>query len=205
MHDIVQQFRLLVIGFLLALALPAFAGDAENQDRATQVSDYIGQTLDGKKVLLSEHAGKVIVVSFWATWCPYCLKELPILNGMQKLAGKEQMHVVAVNTEERAVFRKVVRALDKLDLSFAYDPDKRAQEAYKVKGIPHMMIVGRDGKILHVHRGYADSMLDQIVEEINAALAAPAAQAADAGAAAIQAAVPAAAPDPASAPTPVSG
>lgn len=191
MNAIARQFRFFVTSLMLAIALPAFAGDAaQTQDDKTPASDYIGQALDGKKVLLSEHAGKVVVVSFWATWCPYCLKELPILNGMQKLAGKEQMHVVAVNTEERAVFRKVVRALDKLDLSFAYDPDKRAQGAYGVKGIPHMMIIGRDGKILHVHRGYADSMLDQIVDEINAALAAPAVPATQARTETVQAAAP---------------
>ncbi len=192
MNELSRQFRLLVAILMLALALPVFAGDAaQGQDERMPSSDYIGQTLDGKKVLLSEHAGKVVVVSFWATWCPYCLKELPILNGMQKLAGKEQMHVVAINTEERAVFRKVVRALDKLDLSFAYDPDDRAQKAYKVNGIPHMMIIGRDGKILQVHRGYDDSMLDQIVAEINAALAAPAIPPAEAGTETIQAAAPA--------------
>lgn len=192
MNAIARQFRFFVASLMLALALPALAGDAASgESDRTPPSDYVGQTLDGKKVLLSEHAGKVVVVSFWATWCPYCLKELPILNGMQKLAGKEQMHVVAVNTEERAVFRKVVRALDKLDLSFAYDPDERAREAYKVKGIPHMMIFGRDGKILHVHRGYADSMLGQIVDEINAALAAPSVQPADTASETIQAAAPA--------------
>lgn len=191
MHAIARQFHLFAAGLMLALALPVFASDAApSESDGTPPSDYIGQTLDGNKVLLSEHAGKVVVVSFWATWCPYCLKELPILNSIQKLAGKEHMHVVAVNTEERAVFRKVVRALDKLDLSFAYDPDKRAREAYKVKGIPHMMIVGRDGKILHVHRGYADSMLGQIVDEINAALAAPSVRPADASET-IQAAAPA--------------
>lgn len=175
MNGLTRQLRILVGILMLACSLPGWAGEeTAGAADTTPLSNYVGKTLDGAEVLLSQHRGKVVVVSFWATWCPYCLKELPILNGLQKLAGKEQMYVVAVNTEERAVFRKVVRALDKMDLSFAYDPDKRAQKAYKVNGIPHMLIIDRDGKVVQTYRGYAESALDGIVAEINKALATPA-------------------------------
>ncbi|MEW6372681.1 MAG: TlpA disulfide reductase family protein [Pseudomonadota bacterium] len=175
MNALAWQLRLLIGILMLACSLPGWAGDeTANAPDAIGPSNYVGKTLDGAEVLLSQHKGKVVVVSFWATWCPYCLKELPILNGLQKLAGKEQMYVVAVNTEERAVFRKVVRALDKMDLSFAYDPDKRAQKAYKVNGIPHMLIIDRDGNVIQTYRGYDESALDGIVAEINKALATPA-------------------------------
>ena len=175
MNGLARQLRILIGVLMLACALPGWAGEEAGKAPETVLpSDYVGKTLDGAEVLLSQHRGKVVVVSFWATWCPYCLKELPILNGLQKLAGKEQMYVVAVNTEERAVFRKVVRALDKMDLSFAYDPDKRAQKAYKVNGIPHMLIIDRDGNVVQTYRGYAESALDGIVAEINKALATPA-------------------------------
>jgi thiol-disulfide isomerase/thioredoxin len=164
-----QQLRIGASIVLLSLA----AGASAAPDVGDTPPDYIGKTVDGDAVHLSQHAGKVVVVSFWATWCPYCLKELPILNGIQKVAGKEQMHVVAVNTEERAVFRKVARALSTLDLHLTNDPDASAQKAYGVKGIPHMVIIGRDGKIQSVYRGYSESSLDEIVADINRALAGP--------------------------------
>jgi thiol-disulfide isomerase/thioredoxin len=164
-----RQFRIRASILLLLVAAGASAAPGVGDTPP----DYIGKTLDGTPVHLSQHAGKVRVVSFWATWCPYCLKELPILNGMQKVAGKEQMHVVAVNTEERAVFRKVVKVLSTLDVNLAYDPDQSAQKAYGVKGIPHMVIIGRDGKIQSLYRGYSESSLDQIVADINRALAGP--------------------------------
>ena len=176
-----HPFLRLVLAGLAAILLASAAGACiaapENKPLPLAAGDvppdYVGKTLDGVSVKLSDHAGQVIVVSFWATWCPYCLKELPILNGMQTVAGKDHLYVLGVNTEERTVFRKVLKTVEKLDMHFAYDPDGAARKAYGVNGIPHMVIIGRDGKIVQVHRGYDESMLGTIVDEVNAALAQP--------------------------------
>jgi thiol-disulfide isomerase/thioredoxin len=144
---------------------------------AAQVGDIpppeAGTTLDGDPVLLSAYAGKAIVVSFWATWCPYCIKELPILEGIQATAGKDRIQVIAVNTEDRAVFRRAARALGNLKLLVSHDTGKKGATAYGVTGIPHMVIIGRDGRILKVYRGYDESQLDGIVADINRALTDP--------------------------------
>jgi thiol-disulfide isomerase/thioredoxin len=134
----------------------------------------VGQTIDGEFVRLDQYLGKVVVVSFWATWCPYCMKELPILEGIQKTAGGEHMKVIAVNTESGPVFRKVERALRSLSMQLAYDPGAKSAKAFGVKGIPHLVIVGRDGRIQKVYRGYGESSLEGIVADLNAALAVPA-------------------------------
>lgn len=157
---------LLFVSFSASAAVPG-AGDTP--------PDRIGTSFDGDPVLLSKYKGSAVVVSFWATWCPYCLKELPILDGIQRV-GKERVHVIAVNTEDRDVFRRVRRLLDgKLAIDLVYDPGETAQAAFGVKGIPHMVIIGRDGKIVAVHRGYGESSLDAITADINRAIgAAPA-------------------------------
>ena len=135
--------------------------------------DYLGKTLDDREVAVSHYRGKVVVVSFWATWCPYCLKELPILEGIQQTAGTDKVQVIAINTEERDVFRKVSRALSKLTLGMSYDPGKKSAAVYGVSGIPHLLIIGRDGRIRNIYRGYDASSLDSIVESLNAAINAP--------------------------------
>jgi len=56
-------------------------------------------------------------------------------------------------------------------MTLAYDDDGKVSKAYGVKGIPHLVLIGRDGKILKVRRGYDESKLDQVVADINAALA----------------------------------
>ncbi len=154
---------LLVMSFTAAAAAPA-KGDIP--------PDRVGTTFDGDPVLLSKYKDTAVVISFWATWCTYCLKELPILEGIQRTA-KGRVHVIAVNTEERDVFRKVRRKLGEvLSLELAYDPDSGARKAFGVNGIPHMVIIGRDGRIVSVYRGYAESSLDDITADINRAIGA---------------------------------
>ena len=87
-----RRILALVLGLLATLARAApGAGDLPPPD--------IGHNLAGDEVLLTNYAGKAVIVTFWATWCKYCLKELPILDRVQVTAGKDQMAVIAVNTE----------------------------------------------------------------------------------------------------------
>lgn len=156
------------------LLLLTFSVHAAVPGAGEKAPDVLGKTLDGKAVKVSDYAGKVVVVSFWATWCKYCLKEMPILEGVQKLGGAAQVQVIAVNTEERAVFRKVANHLKMMTLQLIYDPEEIGASAYGVKGIPHLVIIDRDGTIVEVYRGYSESSLDGIIASINLAIATPA-------------------------------
>ncbi|MBV8502924.1 MAG: TlpA family protein disulfide reductase [Paucibacter sp.] len=158
----------------LSLALLAASSAAAGKLRpGDQPPDYLGHNIDGDDVHVSDFAGRAVVVSYWATWCPYCLKELPILNNIQRVAGKDRLAVVAVNVESRDTFRAARRALaDTLDVNFAWDPGKRSQHAYVVTGLPHLVIIGRDGRIVSIHVGYGEGALTAIAEELNTALAA---------------------------------
>ncbi len=132
---------------------------------------WLGLTRDGDTIETGQFAGKVLVVTFWASWCGPCKKELPILEGLQN-AGKGRIQVVAVNIEERDQFRAVARALSSLNLKITHDYRRQGSVAYGVKGVPHMVIIGRDGKVIKVHRGYSEDMVESIIAEINTALAA---------------------------------
>jgi thiol-disulfide isomerase/thioredoxin len=174
---VTRRIRWFCLSLSLALvALAALGGGAWAAPAAPAAGDLapdrVGTTLDGEPVLLSSFAGKVVVVSFWATWCPYCLKELPILENIQNVGNGNLIQVIAVNTEERAVFRKALRALESFKMKLAYDPGEASAKAYGVKGIPHLLIIGRDGRIVQVYRGYDESSLDGIVADLNAAVAA---------------------------------
>jgi thiol-disulfide isomerase/thioredoxin len=159
--------QLLQLLFCLALMPAARAAMPDSGDIAPNL---VGKTLSGERVEMEAYKGKVVVVSFWATWCPYCLKELPILENIQKLAGADKLQVIAVNTEERQVFRRAESMLKMLTLKLAYDPDKTIAASYGVHGIPHMLIIGRDGKIIRVYRGYDESSLDAIAADLNNAI-----------------------------------
>ncbi len=132
----------------------------------------LGTNLDGDDVGTGRYAGKVLVVTFWASWCAPCRKELPMLEGIQQAAGKDKVQVVAINIEDRDVYRKLARRLNSLTLSLNHDTGKKSSEAYGVHGIPHLVLIGRDGKVIAVHRGYSEESIDSIIAEINRALAA---------------------------------
>ena len=157
---------LLCLSTLAHAAAPA-AGDVPPDD--------LGMSLKNVPVRLSEYAGQAVVISFWASWCPYCLKELPILYNVQK-AAKGRLQIVAINTEDEETFRALTRAMRTLDIRLSYDPKGTARQAFGVNGIPHMVIVGRDGNIVEVFRGYGESSLKPIVAAINRAIGARAAE-----------------------------
>jgi thiol-disulfide isomerase/thioredoxin len=132
----------------------------------------LGVTREGEPVEPKQFAGKVLIVTFWASWCGPCLQELPKLEGIQRAAGKDNIQVVAVNIEDRDQFRRLHSQLSSsFKVLLTHDYNKASREAYGVKGIPHMFIIGRDGRIQKIHIGYGERSIDSIIAEINAALA----------------------------------
>lgn len=168
-----MKFASCLATFATVVMLACAPARAAAPNAGDAAPDVVGHTLGGSPVKLSDLRGKVVVVSFWATWCGYCLKELPILEGIQKLAGKQHnVQVIAVNTEDRDTFRRLTRIMKDFTLAMANDAGNNAQTAYGVKGIPHLVIIGRDGVIIRVYRGYGEEMLDRITKDINLAISA---------------------------------
>ncbi|RCS31281.1 TlpA family protein disulfide reductase [Rhodanobacter denitrificans] len=169
-----RRFGIALLGLMFCLVAHAGVqpGDAP--------PDALGTTQDGKSVSVSSLHGKVVVVSFWATWCGYCMKELPILAGLQTLATERglPLQVVTINhQEDRQTYVRTVRALRPRlpGLLMTWDHDGALGKPYGTdKGIPVMVMLHRDGTVAHVHVGYGEDMLDSLVAEINALLAEPA-------------------------------
>jgi len=141
--------------------------------------DYLGHDRDGHDVLISGMHGKVVIVSFWASWCAYCRKELPVLAALQKLKGADELKVVGVNhDDEYDKFKDLRRRWKNLDVILTYDAaDNRIGKPYKINGLPFMVMIGRDGRIAHVHTGYGEDSLNTIMTEVDELLAQPAPEA----------------------------
>ena len=154
----------------LSLLMLASACAAAAPQAGEMAPDIVGYDAEGRPASLSDYRGRVVVVSFWASWCGPCLKELPILEGIQNSAGKRQIQVIAVNIESRDTFRQLVKKLADFQVMVTHDAAKASSKAYGVDGIPHMIIIDRTGHIVRINQGYNEAALDGIVADINRAL-----------------------------------
>ena len=102
-------------------------------------------TLDGRSVTLSELKGRVVVVAFWATWCPPCKEELPVFDRIQRARGPRGLTVVGINVRERArTVRPYAQALA-LTFPILLDLDGDIAKQYGVVGLPTTFLIGRNG------------------------------------------------------------
>lgn len=160
-----RTFLLLLAGLLATLVPPvAFA---ERPRPGDIPPDALGVDGDGKPVTVSQHRGKVVIVTFWASWCGPCRRELPMLAHVQKTVGRDHLEVIAINLNEpRRDFAAVVRANRKqFDLTYIHDKGETA-DLYGVESVPNMFIIGTDGVVEHTHVGYGEDMLQSFVGEM---------------------------------------
>lgn len=140
----------------------------------TPPPDVLGVDGDGAPVLVSTHHGKVVVVSFWASWCTYCLKELPVLEKIQRVIGKERIKVIAVNVDkDRGDYLAMKRKMKNFEFTMARDENHTTADDYGVDGLPFLIMVDKTGRTAHTWKGYPSKKLDIIVEQINGLLDEP--------------------------------
>jgi thiol-disulfide isomerase/thioredoxin len=128
----------------------------------------------GAKTRLGDQHGKVVILTFWATWCAPCRQELPNLEGIQERAGKDQLVVLAVNFQDKdetiSYLRKGAKKAD-WKITLLTDPNGAIADKYGIDSIPHLFLIARDGTIAATHSGFGDGSIDEMLPEINAALA----------------------------------
>ena len=111
--------------------------------------DFQLEDLKGNKVSLSNLRGKVVLVNFWATWCPPCIEEMPSMERLNEVMANDDFVMLAINTEESG--RSVVPAfLEKTPYTFPilYDDEGVVQKRYGVFKFPESFIVGKDGAVV---------------------------------------------------------
>lgn len=137
--------------------------------------DELGKTIQGNLVKISDYKGKVVIVSFWATWCNPCMKELPVLGGIQKAAGQDKIQVISVNYKEnKKIFKSIAEALVDNPLMITHDKSGFISRKYGVGPIPHMVIIDKNGIVKNIHIGYSEKKLPELIDEINKLIAAEA-------------------------------
>jgi thiol-disulfide isomerase/thioredoxin len=139
-----------------------------------EMIDFTLPDLDGRPHPLSEWKGKLIVLNFWATWCPPCRDEIPLFIEMQEKYGARGLQIVGVaidKKEDIASFR---------DFNFISYPLLYGQEEVlklmasygnRIGSLPYSVVIGRDGKVLGRKVGaYGHAELDALLDSLLPAL-----------------------------------
>jgi len=136
--------------------------------------DSLGTTPKGKEVRISDRRGKVVVVAFWASWCGYCRKQLPVLEAIQTAAGRDRLEVVLVNFKEPPqTYREIVRKLRGASLTLTHDRNGSISDAYTVDAVPRLFVIDKAGRLAWMHAGYSEASLPKIGAALDRLLAEP--------------------------------
>lgn len=122
---------------------------------------------------LGQHAGKVVLVDFWASWCEPCRRSFPWLNAMHDKYAREGLVIVGVNLDmERADAHRFLEDYP-ADFSIYYDENQELARQYEVVAMPSSYVIGRDGRVAARHMGFKVKQQDEYEALIVRALREP--------------------------------
>ena len=151
----------LVAAVLGSLMIGCSSTGSEVGDVAPQLK--LETIVEGKPIKLSDYAGKVVVLDFWATWCGPCREALPKMAQMQRTYG-DKIHILAVSSEEKDLLKKFL-ATNSLPLDFVRDPLALTTEHFGVSAYPTTFVIGKDGKIAWKSLGMNEAGLETALRE----------------------------------------
>jgi cytochrome c biogenesis protein CcmG, thiol:disulfide interchange protein DsbE len=151
-----------LLGLLTILFSGCYRGSRPPQI-GTAAPDFVIQ--DGnQKVTLSEFRGKVVVLNFWATWCPPCVEEMPSLVQLQHRMADKGVQVVGVSVDvDENGYRRFL-SNHKIDFLTIRDPDQKANSLYGTFKFPETYIIDRDGVFRRKFVGPVDWSQPEIVD-----------------------------------------
>jgi peroxiredoxin len=139
-------------GVLFIVLLLAVCGCAREEKPAlagNPAPDFTLRNLAGQEVKLADLRGKVVLVNFWATWCPPCREEIPSMDRLNRAMAGKPFQMLAISIDEggkeavEAFFSKAGVALPTL-----LDPGQKTGKQYGITGVPETFIVDKKGVIL---------------------------------------------------------
>ena len=135
--------------------------------------DFKLNDMDDEPFTLSDYRGKVVLVNFWATWCPPCRKEMPALEALYKKLGGDSFAVLAVNQWEDPdhVFAYTGELNVFPTFPILFDPESAISTDYGVKGLPTSFLIDKKGRLAYRAVGGRDfdrPEVERLIRELQA-------------------------------------
>jgi len=136
-------------------------------------SDFELQNMDEEKIKLSNYQGKVVLLNFWATWCPPCVREMPSMERLQQRIGTDNFKVIALNQMEDPDDVFAFTGQIELDPTFEilFDTASKVSQAYAVRGLPTTYLIDKKGNIRYRAVGGREFDHDEVIKIIKQLIA----------------------------------
>ncbi len=129
------------------------------------VEDFDLTKLDGSAASLMDYDNEIIILNFWATWCQYCIKEMPLLDEMDK---RDDITVLAVSVGEEKKLVEDYIAENGYEFEVFLDEDSTLASTFGVTGFPTSVFMGKNLELYYVYPGMLDeTTFDAILEAID--------------------------------------
>lgn len=119
----------------------------QDDDRHRGEADFTLTDVEGRTWHLKSLRGKVVLVNFWATWCPPCQREIPTLNALYQRFRDRGLVVLAITDEESSKVKPVL-GQRKIGYPVLLDPGRKVRDLFRVVGIPENFVYDRDGRLV---------------------------------------------------------
>jgi len=111
--------------------------------------DFVLASVDGKDVRLSDYRGRVVLLNFWATWCPPCRSEMPSIESLNRKMNGYDFVILAVSIDSFKTSQlKNIVSPNHYTFTILHDPEQKVADIYLISGIPTTYIIDKDGVIV---------------------------------------------------------
>jgi peroxiredoxin len=152
-ENILRLLTILVVFIVAVFLIVLFSEERDSTVTTTQpiqlgleAPNFTFPDLNGQRVTLLDHRGKVVLVNIWASWCPPCRQEMPSMQRLyEKFRGKNlEILAVSIDSNGREAVAPLMR---KIDLTFPVllDPKETIKPLYGITGVPESFIVDKEG------------------------------------------------------------
>lgn len=141
--------------------------NAIDQMEVEGLPSFEGKTLDGKTIQLADFNGKIVIVSFWASWCSPCLEEFPsLIELIEKMNGDIQLFAISQDSakEEIDVFLKSFPRSKNPNIHVLWDEDRSIGKKFQVDRLPESFVGNRSHKLVRKIVGTIDWATPDAIE-----------------------------------------
>lgn len=154
----------------LLLLVSCSSNSQAGKEQTAGPKDFTLTSLDGEEITFSKLRGKVVIIDFWATWCPPCRNSIPVFSNFFNKYKDRGFTVLGISVEDRAILEKY---RDQHNIPYPILlGNKEIYRAYDIQAIPKMFIIDKKGKIRKTQLGFApelepifEALVDSLIKE----------------------------------------